>query len=291
MNSSADDHGTSNENTSPRRKRLSPALLTLLIIGSILLPVVFWQGTWFGTRLTDEKIAEYLQARDNPRRVQHALVQLTDRLERGDPAMRQLYPHVIALVDHPREEVRSTLAWALGWDPQSEEFHEALRTLLLDGEPLVRRNAALALSKFGDASCRPQLRAMLEPYAVPAPFAGKVSDLPPKGRTVKAHTTLATITDAADITRKLHAPLDGHVHAIEHGNSSHVAAGDTICHLSPGENDMREALRALAVIGAPSDAEAIRSALHRNYTSPRAAEQGELTLKIIEKRSAQNGGG
>jgi len=285
MNPHADDLRPSNGSPPARRKRLSPALLTLLVIGSILLPVVFWQGTWFGTALSDEKLAEYLQDRENPRKVQHALVQLTSRLERGDSAVRTLYPQVVALVDHPREEVRSTLAWAMGWDAESDDFHQALRTLLTDDAPLVRRNAALALSKFRDGECRAQLRAMLEPFDVVVPHAGEVTDLPPVSRAVKAHSHLATITGDDRVARKLYAPLDGRILAISHGNGSKVAAGETICQLSPGENDMREAFRALAVIGTAEDIDAIRTALGRSYTTSRAAEQGEMTIKLIENRA------
>jgi len=45
----------------------------------------------------------------------------------------------------------------MGYDNKSEEFHQALLKLLRDTEPLVRRNAALALIRFSDASGRADL--------------------------------------------------------------------------------------------------------------------------------------
>ena len=40
----------------------------------------------------------------------------------------------------------------MGQDNKSEEFHQALLSLLNDNDPLVRRNAALQLVRFGDGS-------------------------------------------------------------------------------------------------------------------------------------------
>lgn len=268
----------------PPRKRLPGILIALFVLASVLVPMIFWQGTWFGTRLSDAQLLKYLTERDNPRHVQHALVQLTERFDRKDPAVASFYPQMLALVDHPREEVRSTLAWTMGWDPQSEPFHEALRTLLADRAPLVARNAALSLSKFSDRACVPMLLAMLEPYAVPAPVAGELSDLPPQGRPVKAHSDLATITPQGEPLVKVKAPLDGRILSVEAGNGKAVAVGEILCRLAPGENDMREAFRALAIIGASAEVEAVRAALNRSYITPTAAEQGELTVKLIEGR-------
>ena len=46
------------------------------------------------------------------------------------------------------------MAWLMGADSASEDFYNALEKLLLDAEPIVRRNAALALVRFNDASGR-----------------------------------------------------------------------------------------------------------------------------------------
>jgi len=287
MISPANNAGSPNGTPAPApRKRISPLLIGILIIASILVPLVFWQGTWFGSQLSDDQLAKYLADRDNPRHVQHALVQLTERIDKHDPNVTRFYPALLALVDHPRAEVRSTLAWTMGWSPEADGFHDALRTLLTDYAPLVRRNAALSLSKVPDPACRPVLHAMLEPYAVTATVAGELTDLPPKDRPVKAHSHLATITppDAASV--KVYAPLDGRILKVEAANGSPVAIGDVLCTLAPGEKDLREALRAFALVGTAEDLDAIRAALNRTYATKGAAEQGEITIKLIEKRSA-----
>ncbi len=40
----------------------------------------------------------------------------------------------------------------MGKDPSVPEFHEALKKLLVDNDPMVQRNAALSLVRFGDVS-------------------------------------------------------------------------------------------------------------------------------------------
>jgi vesicle coat complex subunit len=45
----------------------------------------------------------------------------------------------------------------MGFDNTSQEFHNALLKLLHDQEPIVRRNAALALVRFNDNSGREEL--------------------------------------------------------------------------------------------------------------------------------------
>lgn len=285
MSSTAENPWPDNGSAPRPRPRTSPLVMGLILIGCIALPAYFWKGTWFGTRLSDAQLREYLADRDKPRHVQHALVQLTERIERDPAAAGAFHEAMVALVDHPREEVRSTLAWAMGWDNSVNAFHQALRRLLADEAPLVRRNAALSLSKFGDSACRGELLAMLAPFEVTAPIAGKLSDLPPEGRAVKVHSHLATITPAGGKVQKAYAPLDGRILNITKGNGDAVAAGEGYCTLTPGEADMWEALRALALAGKPEDVAAIRSALGRSYTSQRAAQQGEMTIKLIENRA------
>src|SRR5579872_787480 len=55
----------------------------------VLMPFLFWWNTWFGRHLSDQQITEYLHDTKKPRHIQHALVQLGDRISRGDAAARQ----------------------------------------------------------------------------------------------------------------------------------------------------------------------------------------------------------
>ena len=51
----------------------------------VLMPFLFWWNTWFGRQLSDKQLAEYLQDDKKPRHIQHALVQIGERVARNDP--------------------------------------------------------------------------------------------------------------------------------------------------------------------------------------------------------------
>ncbi len=137
------------------------ALVLLALVASVVVPFYFWQGTWFGRPLQDDELTQFLTDPDKPRRVQHGLSQIAERMERGDPKVAQWYEIVAQLSEHPGPQVRVTTAWVMGQDSNSELFHSALLDLLHDDEVLVRRNAALALVRFGDREGLKELRAML----------------------------------------------------------------------------------------------------------------------------------
>ena len=50
----------------------------------VLMPFLFWWNTWFGRHLSDQQITEFLHDDKKPRHIQHALVQLGDRMSHGD---------------------------------------------------------------------------------------------------------------------------------------------------------------------------------------------------------------
>src|SRR5881227_574497 len=89
------------ETTSPRTSRRPGKRAYLLITGFALLlllfPFLFWYGTWFGRRLTDRQIEEYLRDAAKPRHAQHALVQIGERLSGGDTRVERWYPRVVEL--------------------------------------------------------------------------------------------------------------------------------------------------------------------------------------------------
>ena len=140
------------------------ALAVLFVVATFLA----WYFSWFGRELSDADISKYLNDEKSPRHVQHALSQIQQRIERGDASAKNWYPQLIALSGNPETEFRLTVAWVMGFDNESPEFHEALKKLVQDQEPLVRRNAALALVRFGDASGRSEVVSMLSPYPVRA---------------------------------------------------------------------------------------------------------------------------
>ncbi len=140
---------------------LYTALVLLALVACVVVPFFFWQGTWFGRPLQDDELTQSLTDPDKSRRVQHGLVQIAERIERGDPEVAQWYEIVAQLSEHPGSEVRVTAAWVMGQDSTSQLFHNDLLDLLRDDEVLVRRNAALALVRFGDGEGLKELRAML----------------------------------------------------------------------------------------------------------------------------------
>ena len=96
----------------------------------VLMPFLFWWSTWFGRHLSDTQISEYLNDNKHPRHIQHALVQLGERMERSDATAATWYPELVRLASHPVEEVRNTDAWLMGLDTSYEGFHATLLKML-----------------------------------------------------------------------------------------------------------------------------------------------------------------
>src|SRR5258708_7923782 len=90
------------------RNRLLFFLTAWLIV---LMPFLFWWSTWFGRELSPQKIGEYLKDDKHPRHIQHALVQIGERLGRHDATALMWNGELIRLAAHPVEEVRNTDAW------------------------------------------------------------------------------------------------------------------------------------------------------------------------------------
>src|SRR6267142_1591697 len=164
----------------PEVKIVTPAVNRVRASGPILiLALLFmvasfltWYFTWFGRNLSDADITKFLVDENHPRHVQHALLQIQQHIERGDKSATQWYPQIVALAGSPETEFRLTVAWLMGADNTSDEFHNTLRKLLQDPEPIVRRNTALALVRFNDAGGRQELISILQPFTVNAPATG-----------------------------------------------------------------------------------------------------------------------
>src|SRR5437868_14157926 len=70
----------------------------------VLMPFLFWWSTWFGRRLSNPQMSEYLNDEKHPRQIQHALVQLGERMARQDAGATRWYPQLLRLASHPVEE-------------------------------------------------------------------------------------------------------------------------------------------------------------------------------------------
>jgi biotin carboxyl carrier protein len=253
-------------------------LVTIFALLLVLFPFLFWYGTWFGRKLSDADITAYLADTAKPRHAQHALVQIGERMARHDPAVPGWYPQVVQLAASPRIELRQTAAWIMGQDHTYAPFHNALVKLIADPQPMVRRNAALALSNFGDGAARPELLAMLRPYTVVSPAAGQVHYRLKAGEYVNPATLVAHVGSV-----EVRSPLPGEVRELGRREGATVAAGDPLVEISADKNHVWEALRALWTVGTKDDLEEIRN-IARGMPE-KVQEQALLTAQAIQSRT------
>ena len=265
-------------------RRRTPGSKPILILAALFVAATFlaWYFTWFGRELSDADVAKYLADEKNPRHVQHALVQIQQRIERGDPAAKNWYPQLIALSNNPEPEFRLTLAWLMGFDNNEPRFHEALLKLLADSEPLVRRNAALALVRFNDSSGRAELVSILTPYSVSAPVNGVIASTLLEGATVARSTLIARIQQSTGEIVQMRSPLPGKIHKVLKAQAAPVAQGEEVLSLNSDENSIWEALRGLAMIGTADESAIIQSYATSSAVSTRIRDQANLTLKAIQ---------
>jgi biotin carboxyl carrier protein len=266
------------------RNRLLFFLTAWLIV---LMPFLFWWSTWFGRPLSDKQIGEYLKDEKHPRHIQHALVQLGDRMARQDDAAKRWHPDVVRLASHSVEEVRNTDAWVMGQDPSSPAFHDTLLKMLQDPAIMVRGNAALSLVRFGDASGRSQIVALLQPARITAPSTGRVIDIDKVGTFVHQGGLIAKVQTGQNIL-EARTPIAGRIHSLSTAVGANVAEGAELVVVDPSEEQAWEALRALYLIGQPEDLPVI--ALYERDLpdiSNRVRQQAALTEKSIRDRASR----
>jgi hypothetical protein len=222
----------------------------------VLMPFLFWWNTWFGRPLSDAKLDEYLKDEKHPRHIQHALVQLGERMAKGDAAAPQWYPEVVRLASHPVEEVRNTDAWVMGQATAGPGFHEALLKMLNDPSPMVRGNAALSLVRFGDASGRSQIVALLQPAKVIFEHSGKVIDASRAGTVIHQGGLIAKLQEG-DQTFDVRSPFTGRLRSLGASVGQPVSQGQEVAVVDPGTEQVWEALRALYLVGQIDDLQAV----------------------------------
>ena len=224
----------------------------------VLMPFLFWWNTWFGRHLSDQQLTEYLHDNKKPRHMQHALVQLGDRMSHNDATAQQWYPDLLRLSTNPVEEVRNTDAWVMGQDATGAGFHDALLKMLQDSSPMVRGNAALSLVRFGDATGRPQIVALLQPAQITAPAAGRIVDSDRPGTSIHQGGLIAKLsTPGTNQPLEIRSPIPGRIRSVV-ATGANVIAGAEIAVVDPAADQVWEALRALYLIGQPEDLPAIR---------------------------------
>lgn len=268
--------------------RWTYAILALAFL-FVLMPFLFWQSTWFGRPLSDADLAKNLADREHPRKTQHALSQIADRMGSPNQAVRdaakQWYPQVAALVAHPTAEIRVTAAWVMGLDNSVGEFRSALLRLLEDPHPLVRRNAALSLVRFGDASGLREIRAMLLAYEVRAARDGTLDQRLKPGDVINPGTLLGRIK-VGEEEIEVRAQVPGTLERWMVAEGASVKAGDSTASVSPSQEMVWEGLRAMFLVGTAEDLPEVERYARGVAGMPDIIrQQAELTARAIRSRS------
>jgi hypothetical protein len=281
------------ESKPPKKKWLYAILILAFLF--VLMPYLFWQATWFGRPLNDAQMEKAFTDKEHPRDAQHALSQIADRMMSADAnaraSARAWYPHVLAAAANPHDEIRLTAAWVMGQDNSVAEFHPALTKLLGDTNPMVRRNAALSLVRFGDAAGHDVIVGMLKPYAMPAPEAGKLIERLVPGDVVNPGTKVGRLEVAGKDASDLRTEVPGTLAQWTVADGAQVTSGQTILVLDPSAEMAWEALRGLYLVGRSEDIPAITPFVRgMDGMSPNVAQQATATLEAIKQRGAASSG-
>jgi hypothetical protein len=279
--------------TQPKRSMSRTEKFLFFAIGwlIVLMPFLFWWNTWFGRHLSDTQMTEYLHDDKKPRHIQQALVQLEDRITKHDVTAQRWYPDLLRLATYPVEEVRNTDAWVMGRDTSEATFHYTLLKMLNDASPMVRGNAALSLVRFGDASGRPQIVALLQPAEITAPQSGRIIDSDRPGTAIHQGGLLAKLqpSDSSQAPPiEVRSPIPGRIRSLAQPGAN-VSAGSEIAVVDPAKDQVWEALRALYLIGQIEDLSAIRP-YERDLpdVSTDVRQQAIETEKAIQTRAGRN---
>jgi len=261
--------------------------MVLIIVAMVALPFVLWRMTWFGGPLSDEKLEAYLSSADEARNTQHALVQLTERIDADRQSASRFYPQVIALAESDKPAIRNMVAWVMGWDASHEPFRKPLLALLHDPQLVVRQNAALSLTNFGDDAGLGVIRDMLKPTTVLSPASGTLVDLLNTDAPVQFDMEIGEITPVSGRPVNIYAPIDGTMgnHLVPEGKP--LRTEQAVCAIKPGQSQLWEALRALTRIGTEQDKPAIQRLIDSREVTEEVRKQAEQTLRAITNRQGQ----
>ncbi len=271
------------QQSAKRRANIAVIMVPVLVV---LVTLLFWYQTWFGRQLSPSEMRQYLTDTSVPHKTQHALSQLADRIARRDSNARRWYPQIVSLASNKEPEFRLMSAWVMGQDNHSNDFHQALLKLLSDSEPMVRRNAALSLVRFGDAAGRDELRLMLEPFTVTSTAAGKIEFRMKEAEEVQRNAVVARIETGGEKPLNLRSPVEGILERRDAPDGAQVSTGETIATLAPDEAQVWESLRALYLVGTKESLPDVeRFARGVQGMSERVRQQAALTAQAIRKRN------
>jgi len=253
-----------------------------------LMPFLLWYMTTFTRPLSDADLSAYFADTLHPRRAQHALSQIADRIMSPNPRIRQSakpwYPEVIQFSEQGSDELRVTAAWVMGQDNQSAGFHAALVKQLADTNPMVQRNAALSLVRYADPAGHALIAGMLGPYTVSAQRTGVLSIRLKPGDAINPGTLLAHTTIGEDKT-EVRSNVPGTIRQWIASENAQVKTGDPLLLVDPSPEMVWESLRALFLIGQKEDLPAVNSyARGADGMPPQIQQQAALTAREISAR-------
>jgi biotin carboxyl carrier protein len=259
--------------------------ILVLTFAFVLMPFLLWYMTTFTRPLNDAELETYFTDAAHPRRAQHALSQVADRIMSPNPAIRESakpwYPEVVKSAGQGSDELRVTAAWVMGQDNQSPEFHAALLKQLTDANLMVRRNAALSLVRFADPSGHDVIAGMLAPYTMAAPRSGILAARLKPGDIINPGTMVAHIQISGE-NIEVRSDVPGTISQWIVPDGSQVQAGQLILVIDPSPEMVWESLRALYLIGKKADTPAVdRYARGMEGMPPQIQQQATLTAKVI----------
>lgn len=265
--------------------------IVVLTFAFVLMPFLLWYMTTFTRPLNDADLGMYFNDAVHPRRAQHALSQIADRIMSPNAAVRESakpwYPEVIHFAEQGSDELRVTAAWVMGQDNQSQEFHAALLKQLSDANPMVRRNAALSLVRFADPSGHALIAGMLGGYTVKTPRDGTIVLRLKPGDVINPGTLLAHIKVGSEST-EVRSEVPGTIRQWIPTDNTPIKAGDPLAIVDPSPEMVWESLRALYLIGEKDDLPAVNSYARGIEGMPaQIQQQAQLTAQEISARPAE----
>jgi hypothetical protein len=239
-----------------------------------LMPFLFWWNTWFGRKLSDQQLNEYLHDTKKPRHIQQALVQVGERITRQDANAQTVVSRLGAA--GVRSSGRSAQHRRLGYGAGylGAGFHEALVEDARRSFAHGSGNAALSLVRFGDASGRPQIVALLQPAQITSPQAGTHRRCGPPRHCHPSRWIDREAGDTAEQIAEIRSPIPGgFVRSLGPGRTSRRSGN---CRCRSFNRAGVGGLRALYLVGQPDDIPAILPVRARpaGYFGRRAAAGG-----------------
>ena len=259
--------------------------ILVLTFAFVLMPFLLWYMTTFTRPLNDADLASYFADTLHPRRAQHALSQIADRIMNPNIGIRESakiwYPEVIKFSQQGSDELRVTAAWVMGQDNQSPDFHAALLKQLADANPMVQRNAALSLVRFADPAGHALIAGMLSTYTVVAQRTGILSIRLKPGDVINPGTLLAHITIGNDKT-EVRSDVPGTIRQWIPPENAQVKTGEPLLLVDPSPEMVWESLRALYLIGQKEDLPAVNPYVRgAEAMPPQIQQQAVLTAREI----------